>query len=166
MVDQPEAAAHLERVIEAGDRVQGASGWRSDRWRQMLGEVSSLGGWVAADGHPSPRANAGFVSAVLDGVARPVPPPEADTVGLDVLAGWSSQDRGRPVEAHGVPTPSGPVSVALRWHGDRPALLWERRPWPDRPASSVVWTSSRLDPTWRGDGDSGEALLAVPPEDL
>jgi hypothetical protein len=33
--------------------------------------------------------------------------------------------RGRSVDVTNLPTNAGPVSFALRWHGDHPALLWE-----------------------------------------
>jgi hypothetical protein len=60
---------------------------------------------------------------------------------------------GQAVAAGGVPTPHGPVSFALRWHGTRPALLW------DVPASLRVH-APMLDPAWEGIGNTGEALLA------
>ena len=45
----------------------------------------------------------------------------------------------------------------MRWHGDRPALLWELAPHDDRP---VRLRASRLDPTWSSTDRAGEALLA------
>ena len=36
--------------------------------------------------------------------------------------------RGESIEAHGVPTgPSSTVALAVRWHGARPAVLWEQQ---------------------------------------
>lgn len=60
---------------------------------------------------------------------------------------------GQPVAAHDVPTRDGPVSFALRWHGARPALLW------DVPSGLHVHTPV-LDPAWEGISQAGEALLA------
>ena len=60
---------------------------------------------------------------------------------------------------HRAPTPAGDISFALRWHGDRPALLW------DVP-NGVEVRSTALDPEWRGSGGRGEALLAPPPARL
>jgi len=60
---------------------------------------------------------------------------------------------GQSVAAHDVPTPHGPVSFALRWHGTRPALLW------DVPVDLRVHAPV-LDPAWKGVGNAGEALLA------
>jgi hypothetical protein len=62
---------------------------------------------------------------------------------------------GQSVEAHGVPAGEATVGMALRWHGARPALLWEA----DAP---VRLTCSGLDPAWTGSGASGEALLSPP----
>jgi hypothetical protein len=45
--------------------------------------------------------------------------------------------------------------VALRWHGARPALLWEL----DGPP--VELRCSGLDSSWVGNGARGEALLAA-----
>ncbi len=61
-------------------------------------------------------------------------------------------------EVHDLPTGSGRLSYAVRWHGDRPALLWELEPWPGEPP--VELTIPGLDPTWSSTQPSGEALLA------
>lgn len=59
------------------------------------------------------------------------------------------------LSAYQVPTLAGPVGFAVRWHGERPALLWEA------PLGTVV-TCPGLDPSWSSTEPSGEALLAVP----
>jgi hypothetical protein len=70
---------------------------------------------------------------------------------------------GQPVEAYGVPVggdPSVTVGVAVRWHGERPAVLWEVAGPP------VALTSSGLDPAWSAAAGRGEALFRsrpVPP---
>jgi hypothetical protein len=69
---------------------------------------------------------------------------------------------GQGVEVHDAPTRHGIISFAVRWHGERPALLWELTPHdPDVP---VVLTCPGLDPTWRSTQPRGEALLAAPPD--
>ena len=61
-------------------------------------------------------------------------------------------------EAHDLPTASGRLSYAVRWHGDRPALLWELEPWPGgRP---VRISAPGLDPAWSTTEAKGDALLA------
>jgi hypothetical protein len=46
------------------------------------------------------------------------------------------------------------VSFALRWHGAKPALLWEV------PVGASV-RASCIDGSWTGNGGAGEALLAA-----
>jgi hypothetical protein len=50
-------------------------------------------------------------------------------------------------------TRHGAVSFALRWHGAKPALLW------DAPAG-VSLRAPGLDGSWTSSGGAGEALLA------
>ena len=65
--------------------------------------------------------------------------------------GWA----GPPLEVHDAPTRSaGRVSYAIRWHGDRPALLWECE------RSGVRLCAPGLDPAWSTHERRGEALLA------
>ena len=59
------------------------------------------------------------------------------------------------VAAYAVPTLAGPVGIAVRWHGERPALLWQV------PRGATV-TCPGLDPTWSSREPSGEALLGAP----
>jgi hypothetical protein len=66
-------------------------------------------------------------------------------------------------EAHDLPTVHGPVSFAVRWHADRPALLWEHE---HRGGHPVALRAPGLDPTWSSTDPRGEALLgpvALPP---
>lgn len=63
--------------------------------------------------------------------------------------------RGQGIEVHDAPTRHGPVSYAVRWHGERPALLW------DAP-SGVRLTAPGLDPEWSTEDATGDALLAAP----
>jgi hypothetical protein len=69
-------------------------------------------------------------------------------------------------EAHEVPTRFGRFGYAVRWHGDRPALLWELHPHPGIALPRLRLPG--LDPSWVGDGAVGEALLAPvqPPGDV
>jgi hypothetical protein len=66
---------------------------------------------------------------------------------------------GAPFEAHRLPVGTGrTVSFAVRWHGERPALLWDC----SGPAGLVV-RGGGLDPDWTTTDARGEALLGVPP---
>jgi hypothetical protein len=64
--------------------------------------------------------------------------------------------RGQSIEAYRVPAGAGVLSVALRWHGARPAVLWEL----DGPPLTL--RSSGLGPSWSAANARGEALLPVP----
>ena len=66
-------------------------------------------------------------------------------------AGWLGAD----LSAYQVATRAGPVGFAVRWHGERPALLWEA-------PLGVVVTCPGLDPDWSSSDPQGEALLAAP----
>jgi hypothetical protein len=65
---------------------------------------------------------------------------------------------GQPIEVHDAPTHAGHLSYAVRWHGERPALLWElRRRDGLGPARLTI---PGLDPRWSSMQPAGEALLA------
>jgi len=62
-------------------------------------------------------------------------------------------------EVHGIPTgPRSTVSFAVRWHGERPAVLFEQQGEPQR------LTAPAVDPDWSTEEIAGEALWAPPPQ--
>jgi len=62
-------------------------------------------------------------------------------------------------EVHGVPTgPRSTVGFAVRWHGERPAVLWEQR------GPTQLLTAPAVDADWSSNAASGEALWAEPPQ--
>ena len=64
---------------------------------------------------------------------------------------------GQPWEVHDLPTAHGRLGFAVRWHGERPALLWELEP--HEHAHDVHLTAPGLDQRWSATGLRGEALL-------
>ena len=80
----------------------------------------------------------------------------------DLLPGWSPAWAGRPLEAHGLPTAAGPLSFALRWHGSRPALLWQIDPDGEGAPLPLTVSAAALDPGFAAATTRGEALLAEP----
>jgi hypothetical protein len=63
--------------------------------------------------------------------------------------GWARQQ----FEVHGIPAaPDTSVSYAVRWHGDRPAVLWETTGTP------VTLRSPVAAPGWSSDAAEGETL--------
>ena len=81
---------------------------------------------------------------------------------IALLGGFPTRWRGQPVEVHDAPTHFGRLSFALRWHGDRPALLWGLEPWPAGDTCRVLLTAPALDAGWSTREPAGEALLAAP----
>jgi hypothetical protein len=73
-------------------------------------------------------------------------------------AGLPHRWLGANFEVHAVPTgPRSSVSFAVRWHGERPALLWEQHGEPQLLAAPAV------DPSWSTVEPAGETLWAAPP---
>ncbi len=67
--------------------------------------------------------------------------------------------RGRTIDVFGLPIANGNVSFGLRWHGPRPALLWEANLAPEVPVQITV---PGIDPSFVSNERQGEALLADP----
>lgn len=106
-----------------------------------------LGTGCVGDGH-SPAATA----AVLD-LARSLLVRE-EPGGLVLLSLLPETWRGQGLEVHDAPTEHGVVSYAVRWHGERPALLWELEG-----VGAVRLTAPGLDPAWSTEERRGDALL-------
>ena len=84
--------------------------------------------------------------------------------GVDLLPNFPAAWRGGSLEVKGLATAHGRCSYAIRWHGYRPALLWEFEPHPSR--TPPVLRCSTLDPTWETTDLKGEVLLAGTSQDL
>ncbi len=78
---------------------------------------------------------------------------------VEILPGFRIAWLGEQLAAHDVPLRRGLCSFAVRWHGARPALLW------DVPPGSTV-SAPELDPAWSSDEPVGETLLAAAPTSL
>ena len=87
--------------------------------------------------------------------------------GLALLPVFTDAWYGGGIEVHDLPTDWGRLSYAVRWHGQRPALLWDVEPW-ESSTGSIRLTVPGLDPTWSSTDGRGEALLGevAPPVDL
>ncbi|MDW3217397.1 MAG: hypothetical protein R8F63_02180 [Acidimicrobiales bacterium] len=72
----------------------------------------------------------------------------------DVPTAW----RGNNIDVRNCGTANGRVSFSVRWHGPRPALLWERHGGSD----AIEMRCPGLDPSWSTLERAGEALLAEP----
>ncbi len=59
-----------------------------------------------------------------------------------------------PVEVKNIPTRNGKIGYAIRWHGNRPALLWA-----GDSRSDVIFIAPGLDESWKSFESQGEALF-------
>jgi hypothetical protein len=98
---------------------------------------------------PQPPIGVSVLAWLESLLAREVPG------GAELLPGFPAAWLGQAVEAYRLPVGAAEVSVALRWHGERPALLWDC-------STAMSLTCPRLDPTWSASSASGEALLGQP----
>jgi hypothetical protein len=106
--------------------------------------------WAAVRAADPERDTARFLSALRNALVR-----ESDST-IDLLPGFPPDWLGQPITVDALPLRSGPLSFAVRWHGARPALLW------DAPAGVELRVPS-LDPAWTSKEPAGETLLAEPP---
>ncbi|HEY7939074.1 MAG TPA: hypothetical protein VID05_04525 [Acidimicrobiales bacterium] len=153
-----DALAIADRIDAAPAREPGPD--PADLLRAALVGRSGTGTWVDGDGRADPGATARFASLVRASLLR-----ESDG-GIQLLPSFPTAWLGQGVEVHGAPTRFGPVSFALRWHADRPALLWEVDAPPGSPdgrRATTHLTCPGLDPTWSSDERRSEALLAPVP---
>ncbi len=151
---QPEAAAAVLGLPAASDAVPPP-------------EVRSLDGLSLDPAGPDGLADrrvaapgARLLAAVRPGLVDDTPAIEPTLV---LFAGFPSAWLGQPIEVHEALTRHGPLSCALRWHGARPALLWDLQPPEGRPLpAGLTLRAPALDPSWSSTEPRGEALLAEP----
>ncbi|MEL6891238.1 MAG: hypothetical protein AAFP84_06565 [Actinomycetota bacterium] len=78
---------------------------------------------------------------------------DGDLLPGGIPSAWLGSD----FEVHGLPTGAdSSVGFAVRWHGERPAVLWEQHGVPR------TLTARSIDAAWATDAESGEALWSVP----
>jgi hypothetical protein len=164
----PDIAGVASSVAAAAARRGGGPRWDEDR--ALLGAGFVLAG--AGDhrgvrdveavrlrlGRRNPVDSAAHgvraIARIEDGFARPTPE------GIAVLMpdGHRTAWLGQSLEAYGLLAPGGrTVSFAVRWHADRPAVLWEVV----GPAGLAL--AAGCDPAWSTTEARGDALWAAPP---
>ena len=119
--------------------------------RRDLLEGEPLWAWSSATDAHDPARTAAFLRNVRSLVVND----SGSTI--DVLPAFGEDWLGQPVAVLRVPTIGGSLSFALRWHGARPAILWEVEG--DRP---FTLTCSAIDASWSTTDQRGEALLDAP----
>lgn len=84
---------------------------------------------------------------------------DADVAGaLSMLPEVPDAWHGHALDVRRMVTGLGALSFSVRWHGERPAVLWERTGGPD----GAELRCPGLDPSWSTSERSGEALLGAP----
>lgn len=87
---------------------------------------------------------------------------EFDSVTVCVLAGFDESMLGQPIDVRNLPTPFGRLSYAIRWHGERPAILWECSAIHDDQRSDALVLRAPRFGEWRAWGARGDSLLPAP----
>lgn len=175
----PEGAARLAAgavpAVAAGPATTGDASGADDPWaaayglivgppatvgriNELAAQASPAGVWGGAAGDDA--AGAARFLAVLRSLLIDDSGP-----GLRLLPGFPPGWRGGALEVHGLPTRHGTVSFAIRWHGYRPALLWEVAPSPAA-AHPVTVRVPELDAAWTTTEARGEALLTGSGDEL
>jgi hypothetical protein len=98
-----------------------------------------------------PLASALFLLAVRRSF---VTEPTGNTPKVAIFEGFSSSWFNVPIEVQNMPVHKGTIGYVIRWHGDRPALLWE-----GEVSTEVTFTSPKLDADWESTESNGETLF-------
>ncbi len=198
---QPEAAAHLRASRAVAGTVDDGRTATLDEVTALAAEARPTGAWPPAD---RAGAAANFLLATRSLLLRADPVPAAAAVSRSELGSSRSGSTpgaapagggrttvqllpsmptawlGGEVEAHRIPAGGARVSFAIRWHGYRPALLWQVDPADGDgsetdptgggtaagPTEPVRLTCPGLDPDWSTDEPRGETLLTGSPSAL
>jgi hypothetical protein len=134
VADQPEAAALCRARVAAEVPAAPAS------WPDLAAVADDVGGTEL--GVPA-RFLRSLRAALVD---------DRGAGALRLLPAWPDEWLGADLEAHRLPTRCGLLSFAVRWHGARPALLWELD-------GAATIAAPGLDPAWSSTEPIGEALL-------
>lgn len=140
--DDPRAAAQAKTMWE-----RFGSPWPLPSVALPQLPASSAGGSFVPD---DPLRLAAAIRAAADDLAC-VGPAGA----VDLFGGYVPSWRGSSFEVRNIPVPGGRLSAAVRWHGQRAAVLWEV----DGPCDVAI-TCRSIDPSWTASGRRGDALLA------
>jgi hypothetical protein len=174
-IGQPEAAARVDELVErlgppeerpsgtlradlaaAAELLAAGDAEGLNRLADVLDAASTTWTWPADSGAGHDPA----MGAMLVDVVRTLLVSE-NADGLALLPAVPPHWYGGGVQVDDAPTSWGLVSYAVRWHGERPALLWDVRPHDG--VGPVRLTCPGLDPAWSTTEPRGDALLARVP---
>lgn len=168
LIPEPDGPLGLDLLATADSLMaeaiaQPRAAW--DRLEALLEVASPTWSWPT-NVHPKLHTGTGGaghdlrITAAVARAIRWILVGDANQGELAVARHWPAAWLGHGVEVHGMPSCHGAVSWAVRWHGERPALLWDV----EGGASDLIVTAPGLDAGWQGAGAAGEALLA--PQEL
>ncbi|NNE73375.1 MAG: hypothetical protein HKN26_06915, partial [Acidimicrobiales bacterium] len=162
--DEPDHSIDVSRSADAARRDLGKADIH-DRLRWLLQAGGDLAAWPdvldtelgrGCGGQPDSAVAAAAIVELLLSVAA-----VEDTAALALLPEFPDSWYGQSVDVSNLVTTVGRLSFAVRWHGPRPALLWEFEPWPGTQDPTVL-TCPALAPGWSTTERSGEVLFEVP----
>ena len=154
----------IPELADAVERIGPLRTWDADVALAAVGRV------LAAAGEHRARRDLQRIVVGRTRPERPSDPPSGVRVvawlesrladgGLLLPDGFPNSWLGQSIDVHGVPTgATSSVSYAIRWHGERPAVLWEQT------GDPVELTAPFVAPEWSTVEASGEALWPAPPE--
>ncbi len=148
-LNQSEAGHDLRSRLSDAD----SDGVDHDGLTETAQRAHPSGRWLPEGGQPDSVVEAArFWREARRTVVNEVVGAERPTI--ELLPGFPASWRGGSVEIHDAATAYGPMSFAIRWHGARPALLW------DQGEADNVLVCPALDPHWSSELAKGETLLA------
>ena len=149
-------------LVEAVEAVGPVESWEADVALDAALRVVTVAGEARA------RRDLERIVSGRNRRARPDSPPDDTSVVPWLETGFAESGTllpyglptawlGQSLEMYGVPTgPASSVSYAMRWHGERPAVLWEQHGTPTR------LDAPALAPGWMTTEAKGEALWPAP----
>ena len=152
--DERRAAADVRALAALAAPARATTEPALARIAALLAEGTGTWTWPGPGTGHDAAANARLLVAVRDLLVDDSDADEGVRLCPEVPSSWLGQGW----ELHGAPTSHGVLSYAVRWHGERPALLWELVP--RRAATAVRLTAPGLDPSWSTAEPKGEALLS------
>lgn len=160
---EPVSAA--DRLLVAAAALHAADGSVLGDLDEVVADASATGTWPGPGPGGRPAGHDLVAAAAVVTAARNLLVAERPD-GLHLLPVHPDGWYGGGIELHDAPTTFGRISYAIRWHGTRPALLWELDPHPG--VGPVRLSVPGLDPDWSTTELRGDALLAdvAPPEGL
>ena len=165
-IDRARIAILAESSIADGEIVHALEGWgfdaeaarawdrlgfRARRTARRRGDPRTA--WARLTTAQTERPSATLLNAMRDLVVT------EERAGVAIVPEFPTAWLGLALAVHDVPLNRGLLSFALRWHGRRPALLWEL-------SEPMALRCPALAPGWSTTERSGETLFAEPPGHL